>query len=464
MDSSLFQTIQPFLQQLQKWKNSFGPFTTHPSLIVEDSIIQETLRTLSERLTGNYPFHHPSYAGQMLKPPHPVAALAYSLTMGLNPNNHALDGGPPSSEMEKECVHALANLFGYHDPYLGHLSSSGTIANLEALWVARSIHPKKGIAYSSEAHYTHGRMAQVLGMEAHSFQLDTDQLDSEHSITEHLDALPFDSIGTLIVTMGTTGLGKVEPLAHILDWAHSRGIRIHIDAAYGGFFKTISDLLPGPVTHWDRMNEADSIVIDPHKHGLQPYGCGCVLFKNPEVGVFYKHDSPYTYFSSEELHLGEISLECSRAGAAAAAFWATLQCFPLQSDLGFGPILTACHRAATKAFNYLNKSEVLTAYMAPELDIITYFAGEKNLQRSTSTISNLSKEIFHQGMAHKDPSQQYFISLYTISSKDFSQRFPEIPVDSSDVILLRSVLMRPEQEYTVEELLCRIEADAKNFL
>ena len=102
--------------------------------------------------------------------------------------------------------------------------------------------------------------------------------------------------------------------------------------------------------------------------------------------------------------------------------------------------------------------------MAPELEIITNFAGKKKSLRSTSTISNLSKEIFHQGMAHKDPSQQYFISLYTISSKDFSQRFPEIPVDSSDVILLRSVLMRPEQEYTVEELLCRIEADAKNFL
>ena len=162
--------------------------------------------------------------------------------------------------------------------------------------------------------------------------------------------------------------------------------------------------------------------------------------------------------------IGEISLECSRAGAAAAAFWATLQCFPLQSNLGFGPILTACHRAAIKAYNYLNKCEVLTAYIAPELDIITYFAGEKNSLRSTSTISNLSKEIFHQGMAHKDLSQQYFISLYTISSKEFSQRFPEIPADSTDVILLRSVLMRPEQEYTVEDLLCRIEADAKNLL
>ena len=97
MDTSIFQTFHPSLKQLQEWKDSFGVFTTHPSLIVDDSIIQKTLRSLSERLTGNYPFHHPNYAGQMLKPPHPIAALAYSVTMGLNPNNHALDGGPPSS-------------------------------------------------------------------------------------------------------------------------------------------------------------------------------------------------------------------------------------------------------------------------------------------------------------------------------------------------------------------------------
>ena len=73
------------------------------------------------------------------------------------------------------------------------------------------------------------------------------------------------------------------------------------------------------------IGQADSIVIDPHKHGLQPYGCGCVLFRDPAVGRFYKHDSPYTYFTSKQLHLGEISLECSRAGAAAVALWATQQ-------------------------------------------------------------------------------------------------------------------------------------------
>ena len=58
---------------------------------------------------------------------------------------------------------------------------------------------------------------------------------------------------------------------------------------------------------------ADSVVVDPHKHGLQPYGCGSVIFADPGVGRLYAHDSPYTYFTSADLHLGEISLECSRA-------------------------------------------------------------------------------------------------------------------------------------------------------
>ena len=68
---------------------------------------------------------------------------------------------------------------------------------------------------------------------------------------------------------------------------------------------------------WAAIRHCDSVVVDPHKHGLQPYGCGCVLFRDPAVGRFYKHESPYTYFTSEELHMGEISLECSRPGAAA---------------------------------------------------------------------------------------------------------------------------------------------------
>ena len=53
------------------------------------------------------------------------------------------------------------------------------------------------------------------------------------------------------------------------------------------------------------------------------------FFRDASVGRFYKHDSPYTYFTSNELHLGEISLECSRAGASAVALWATQRLLPL---------------------------------------------------------------------------------------------------------------------------------------
>ena len=82
--------------------------------------------------------------------------------MLVNPNNHALDGGPATSEMEKEAVAELATMLGLAEPNLGHLTASGTIANLEALWVARELHPDKGVAYGANAHYTHGRMCQVL--------------------------------------------------------------------------------------------------------------------------------------------------------------------------------------------------------------------------------------------------------------------------------------------------------------
>ena len=89
-------------------------------------------------------------------------------------------------------------------------------------------------------------------------------------------------------------------------------------------------------------------MVDPHKHGLQPYGCGCVLFRDPAVGRFYKHDSPYTYFTSKELHLGEISLECSRAGAAAVALWATQKLLPLTPGGEFAQGLAAGRRAAVE--------------------------------------------------------------------------------------------------------------------
>src|SRR5205814_1388149 len=124
--------------------------------------LAEVLEATAERLQDNYPYFHPLYAGQMLKPPHPVARLAYAMATWINPNNHALDGGRASSAMEKEAVAEIARMVGWKT-HLGHLCGGGTMANLEALWVARALCPGARLLASEQAHYTHRRLSGVLG-------------------------------------------------------------------------------------------------------------------------------------------------------------------------------------------------------------------------------------------------------------------------------------------------------------
>jgi glutamate/tyrosine decarboxylase-like PLP-dependent enzyme len=328
---------------------------------------REALAELAERLRNTYPYPDPRYAGQMLKPPTALAWAAYATAMLLNPNNHALDGGPATAEMEKEAVAQIAAMFGY-DRHLGHLTASGTIANLEALWVARELRPDAAIVSGDNAHYTHARVSAVLGAKHETVPQDArGRLD--------LDALAArlrrGGVGTVVATPGTTALGAVDDVGAIADLCAEHGARLHVDAAYGGFFRLLADGGDPGVTQapFEAIARADSIVVDPHKHGLQPYGCGCVLFADPGVGRLYAHDSPYTYFTSDALHLGEISLECSRAGAAAAALWTTLRALPL-TRAGLGRHLAAARAAALELAALLDADERVTLVLPPDLDIV----------------------------------------------------------------------------------------------
>ncbi len=431
--------LESSLRKLDQWRESFGDVP--PPGSDKSKAIEKIVEDLRTKLQGNYPFHHPRYAGQMLKPPHPVAWLAYTLAMTINPNNHALDGGPPTSEMEKEVMNKLASMVGYQEPYLGHLTSNGTIANLEALFVAREIHPGKAIAATANAHYTHRRMCRVLNTDFIEIPVDADGLPDLSFLKQHAN-----KIGTMVVTMGTTGLGYTEPLGDFLELAKKHTFRIHADAAYGGFFKLIEHHLPKQ-DHWRLLPECDSIVIDPHKHGLQPYGCGSVLYKDPGVGKYFKHDSPYTYFTSEELHLGEISLECSRAGASAAAFWATLELFPLD-ETGLGSVLKKTRQATEKFAELIRSENGWKLYSEPDLDIAGYF--KMPAESSLSAISKMSKAIFDAGM--KKNESGFFLSLFQLPADQFKEKFPDVRADQKQVTLLRSVFMKEEHLDYVDEL------------
>lgn len=432
------ENLRQGLAALASWHERWPTFTADASLTVDPERQGHILATLAERLHDNYPFFHPLYAGQMLKPPHPLAWAAYAMAMTINPNNHALDGGPATAALELEAVAQVARMFGF-DPYLGHLTSSGTIANLEALWVARELHPDKGIAASQDAHYTHGRMADVLRMPCAKVPTD----DRGRMDLDALAALLADgTVGTVVATAGTTPLGAVDPIDRIVPLARRFGARVHVDAAYGGFYRLLAEQVPPPVdpAPWRAIADCDSVVIDPHKHGMQPYGCGCVLFRDPAVGRFYKHDSPYTYFTSADLHLGEISLECSRAGAAAAAFWATLQAFPLSPDDGFGRILSRTREAALTWSQQLTDSGRFHVAVPPALDIVTFFPAR--VPPSASAISAASERLFDAVEA--DPQRPVYLAKLQIRPELVAHRHPHVVWDQPTMTVLRSCLMKPE--------------------
>ncbi|MDJ0652964.1 MAG: aminotransferase class I/II-fold pyridoxal phosphate-dependent enzyme [Xanthomonadales bacterium] len=407
------------------------------------------LEQLARCMRDNYPYFHPQYAGQMLKPPHPVARIAYALALWINPNNHALDGGRASSALEKECVSALGAMFGWDHP-LGHLTGGGTMANMEALWVSGRLRPGKKILASDQAHYTHGRISEVLQLPFSAVAADASgRMDLEDLERQ----LGHGDVGTVVVTLGTTGLGTVDPLADILAMQQRHDFRIHVDAAYGGYFVLCDGLGEEARRHFDSMHQVDSIVIDPHKHGLQPYGCGCVLFRDREVARIYLHESPYTYYSSDELHLGEISLECSRAGAAATALWATQQLLPMARGGRFAGDLDRCLAAATELYRLLAQSSQFHPLYQPELDILVYAVAADD----TRDASQRAARLFDRAAEN-----ELHLALIDLPTSLVHDRLGDMEINSETVTCLRSVLMKSEQvDWTrrIFELLCRC-ADA----
>lgn len=426
LDRATLPILQDALARLD------GGFAALPDsgAATSDPRLAATLAAVAERLHDNFPYFHPLYAGQMLKPPHPVARLAYALALWINPNNHALDGGRASSAMEKEAVAELAAMMGWPQ-HLGHLTGGGTMANLEALWVAGQLRPGQAVAASTQAHYTHSRITGVLGIPFTPVAIDRHGRMDLDQLARQLDT---GTIGTVVATLGTTAIGAVDPLPGLLGLRERYGFRIHADTAYGGYFRLAGNLEHGTATAYEALSEVDSLVIDPHKHGLQPYGCGCVLFRDPSVGRLYRHDSPYTYFSSAELHLGEISLECSRPGAAAVALWATQRMFPLVRGGEFAGMLETGRAAALDLHRRLKADPRFIAGLAPDLDIVVWAVQAKG----ASSASAAARRIFE---AAGKAGLHLALAELPIDLVDPDLRLVR---DQDTVTCLRSVLMKPE--------------------
>ncbi len=444
-------SLQLVRDALKKLDEGFASLPAISNDSTQDSRLAAVMTEVAAKMQDNYPYFHPLYAGQMLKPPHPIARAAYALATWINPNNHALDGGRASSAMEKEAVAQIAEMFGWKE-FLGHLCGGGTMANLEALWVAGQLQRGKKILASDQAHYTHHRISSVLQLPFAEVPSDSHGRINVKALEKMLET---GDVGCVVATLGTTGTGSVDPLPEILHLRDRFGFRVHVDSAYGGYFTLAANLTAETRASYDLIGHADSVVIDPHKHGLQPYGCGCVLFREPSVGAIYKHESPYTYFTSSDLHLGEISLECSRPGASAVALWATQRLLPLVRGGEFAAMLEANRDAAAQFWQRLVSDRRWLAPFAPELDIVVW-APRAN---SATEVSELSQRVFDAAA-----KQDLHLALIHLPIRFFASLQSAARSDCERVLCLRSVLMKPEHRDWLDRIWAILSSAADEVL
>ena len=189
---------------------------------------------------------------------------------------------------------------------------------------------------------------------------------------------------------------------------------------------------------------------------FSPTVAAAILFRDPAVGRLYKHDSPYTYFSSKDLHLGEISLECSRAGASAVALWATQRLLPYTPGGAFAKGLESGRTAALKLHQRICESDhfVVPAF-PPELDIIFWAVHASTPEASSA----LAHQVFDEA-ARRD----LHLALASLPIRFFPQNHWKNLHPQNDppntVTCLRSVLMKPEHLLWLDHLAQRLDAAA----
>ncbi len=430
---------------VQEWRARWPATQPHPSQHIDPTLLEHAWREYAARLQTNPPFFHPGYAAQMTRPPHPVAVLGYLAAMMINPNNYDHAGGPATSEMEHEAIAMIAAMLQLPCTATGHLTSGGTMANLEALWVAREWGPRGAVAISDQAHFSHARNCALLGVECVKIatddvgRIDPDQLEQ---------MLRKQRIGTVVATAGTTALGAVDPIDELIALRERHGFRLHADACYGGFFAALAwrDDTRVPIAPLKALAQCDSVAIDPHKHGLQPLGCSAVLWREAPPASIYGGDPGCAEFTPGKFNPGAASIECSRPGAAAGALWLTLKCLPPDGEHGFAGILSASLTAARRWAELLRGSDDFMLYTEPELDIVAF------LPRAMRGVSELDRACCALAVALHGGTQLLYLSLLEIDATRIAARCPDIVADAPSCRILRAVLMKPEHAAAVDAM------------
>jgi aromatic-L-amino-acid decarboxylase len=240
------------------------------------------------------------------------SAVADYLSLAFNRYIGVWNTSPPFVQIELTAIDWIRQLIGYPEGAIGLLTSGGSLANLIAIVTARRNRLPEdfldGMLYTSaEAHHCVSKAALLAGFPERNVRfVETDErLRLRPDALRRAIAADRDAGRTpflVVSNAGTTNTGAIDPTPEIAAICREFDLWLHIDAAYGGFFRMLDnghELLPG-------LEQADSIVLDPHKGLFLPYGTGCVLVRDPEA-LRRAHRSHADYLQDLQLPEGEVN-------------------------------------------------------------------------------------------------------------------------------------------------------------
>lgn len=320
--------------------------TTDKGKAIYDSPIQEEPKTIEDLLkvvayNVDRPGLNPASGGHLAYIPGGgifPAALGDYLAAVFNRYAGVFYGSPGAVRMENQLLRWLCDIVGLPKTAGGNLTSGGSIANQIAIGAARDAKKIKArdfdrvVIYTTKQvhHCVHKAMNMVGLREAvkrnvpinEHFQMDTIALEKQIQHDRNNGLLPF----MVIASAGTTDVGAVDPLADIAAVCKRFELWFHVDAAYGGFFV----LCPETKAQFRGIEEANSVVVDPHKGLFLPYGTGAVLVRDSQLLYNSQHmDANYlqdAFDDIEELSPADLSPELTKHFRG-MRFWLPLQLF-----------------------------------------------------------------------------------------------------------------------------------------